>query len=129
MIAIGGILSSIVLVSMNDARGAARDAARQADMRMMATAQEIYYGENGAYYTSASYPSRIGSYMAETPTDPKTEVSYGWINNTGNSQGFCAYADLEKGGFFVATRGGNGEITIEPYTLSDCENFPGFWSY
>jgi len=129
MIAIGGILSSIVLVSMGGAREAARDASRKADMRMMVTAQEMYYGESDAYYTSVNYPSRIGFYMAETPTDPKTESLYGWIDNTGNNQKFCAYADLEKDGFYVATHGGNGEIATEPHTISDCERFSGFWGY
>lgn len=129
MIAIGGILSSIVLVSMGGAREAARDVGRKADMRMMVTAQEMYYGENDAYYTSASYPSRIGFYMIETPTDPANEGVYGWIDNMGNNQKFCVYADLEKDGFYVATHGGNGEIATEPRILSDCEKFPGFWSY
>ena len=74
-----GIFISIVLVSMNGAREAARDVARQADMRMISTAQEIYYGENDAYYTSVNYPSRIGSYMTKTPNDPKDNI-YIWIN-------------------------------------------------
>ena len=51
---------------------------------------------------------------------------YGWIDNTRDSQRFCAYADLEKDGFLVATHGGMEEITTEPRTLSDCERFPGF---
>src|SRR3989338_10562909 len=117
-----GILSSIVLVSMGGAREAARDAARKADMRQMVTAQEMYYGQNDQYYKSVNYPISIpGGMMAKMPADPKTEGPYGWIDNTGNNQKFCVYADLEKDGFYVATHGGNGEITTEPRTISDCE--------
>lgn len=129
IIAVGGILSSIVLVSMGGAREVARNAVRRADMRQIVTAQEMYYGENDTYYTSLSYPSRIGFYMVETPTDPADEGPYGWIDNMGNNQKFCAYADLEKDGFYVATHGGNGEVVTEPRALSDCEKFSGFWGY
>jgi len=130
IIAIGGILSSIVLVSMGGAREAARDAGRKADMRQMVTAQEMYYGQNDQYYQSVNYPISIpGGIMAKMPADPKTEGPYGWIDNTGNNQKFCVYADLEKDGFYVATHGGNGEITTEPRTISDCEKFSGFWGY
>jgi len=130
IIAIGGILSSTVLVSMGGAREAARDAARKADMRQMVTAQEMYYGQNDQYYQSVNYPISIpGGIMAKMPTDPKTEGPYGWIDNTRDSQKFCVYADLEKDGFYVATYGGNGEVATEPRTISDCEKFSGFWDY
>jgi len=117
-----GIFALITLTSMGGAREAARDATRKADMRMMVTAQEMDYGENGAYYTSVNYPSRIGFYMTQTPTDPSTEGPYGWVDNTRDSQKFCAYANLEKGGFYIASYLGNGEIAEEPVTLSDCED-------
>jgi len=125
IIAYFGIMA-VVLVSTDRAREAARDTSRMADMRMIVTAQEMYYGENDAYYTSVSYPSRIGFYMVKTPTDPKTKGPYGWVDNTRDSQKFCAYADLKKGGFYIASHKGNGEITKEPFTLSDCEKIPGY---
>lgn len=118
-----GILSLITLVSIDEARKTARDAVRKADMQRIVAAQEEYYNENGVYYTSLIYPSGIGSYMVETPTDPKTKDPYGWIDNRDNNQKFCAYADLEKDGFYVATHKGNGEIATEPRTISDCEKF------
>lgn len=130
IIAIGGILSSIVLVSMGGAREAARDAVRKADMRQIVTAQELYYMDSNQYYQSVNYPINIpGAFEFEMPMDPKTEGPYSWIDNAGNNQKFCAYADLEKDDFYVATQGGNGEIETEPRTLSDCEEFFGFYSY
>lgn len=126
-----GILSGAVLITLEEAREAARDAKRMADMRQIAIAQDMYYAENDVYYTSVNYPPSIGGYLAETPTDPKTEAPYGWIDNTGDNQKFCVYADLERNGFYVASHTGVGEIAVEPRTLSDCENlpdlrFPGF---
>ncbi len=114
-----GIFTSIVLVSMNGAREAARDVARQADMRMISTAQEIYYGENDAYYTSVNYPSRIGSYMTKTPNDPKDNI-YIWINNTSDPKKFCVYASLEKGGYYTASHRGSFKCSDAIPTLTDC---------
>jgi len=115
------IVSGISYTSLSSTRKAARDAVRKADMYQIVTAQEMYYAENDAYYISVSYPSKIGFYMPETPTDPKTGGPYGWIDNTRDNQKFCAYADLERGGFYIASHKGNGEIATEPRTLSDCE--------
>lgn len=95
------------------------DAARKADMRQMTSAQMMYYADNNAYFTSDSYPSAIGYIMTQTPEDP-SGGPYGWIDNTGDSQKFCAYADLEKDGFFTATDAGVFEVAAEPRTFSDC---------
>jgi type II secretion system protein G len=49
VIAIIGILSAVVLVSLNSARAKSRDARRLSDIRQIMTALEIYYNDNGAY--------------------------------------------------------------------------------
>jgi len=49
VIAIIGILSSVVLASLNGARAKARDAVRKAAMRQLQTALEMYYNDNGKY--------------------------------------------------------------------------------
>lgn len=49
VIAIIGILSAVVLVSLNSARAKSRDARRLSDVRQIMTAMEIYYNDNGAY--------------------------------------------------------------------------------
>ena len=61
VIAIIGLLASIVLVSLNSARGKARDARRKADLHQIQIALEMYYDSyghyplNGGWITCSSY--------------------------------------------------------------------------
>ena len=123
VIAIIGILSSIVLVSMGGARKSARDSTRKADMRQIITAQEMYYGAEDAYFTSASYPLAIGTYMPKTPSDPGTGT-YVWINNTTDAQKFCVYAILETPStpttYYSASHAGNFGCSDAIPILTDC---------
>lgn len=66
VIAIIGILSSIVLSSLNDARAKARDVRRYADLNQLQLALEFYYGDN------ASYPDTSGQWwtVCTTGNDP-----------------------------------------------------------
>lgn len=52
VIAIIGMLSSVVLASLNSARAKARDASRLASVKSFKTALEIYYNDNNGYPTS-----------------------------------------------------------------------------
>lgn len=49
VIAIIGILASVVLSSLESARGSARDARRLSDMRQIMTALEMYYNQYNQY--------------------------------------------------------------------------------
>ena len=49
VIAIIGILSSVVLASLNTARMKGRDARRMADLEQIRTALELYYNDRGYY--------------------------------------------------------------------------------
>ena len=49
VIAIIGILSSVVLASLNGARIKSRDVKRKEDMVQVRTALELYYNDNGSY--------------------------------------------------------------------------------
>ncbi len=63
VVAIIGMLSSVVLASLNDARGKARDASRKATLRSLQNALELYYSTNGAY------PSTSGNFYSSEPND------------------------------------------------------------
>jgi len=46
VIAVIGLLSTIVMVSLNSARAKARDARRKEDLKSIRTALEMYYNDN-----------------------------------------------------------------------------------
>jgi prepilin-type N-terminal cleavage/methylation domain-containing protein len=70
VIAIIGLLSSIVLASLNSARGKARDARRLADMKQLQLAMELYLDTYGDYP-----PAGSGSYLA---SDCNPQVHNPW---------------------------------------------------
>lgn len=74
VIAIIGILSSVVLASLNDARQKSRDAKRIADIKQLQLALELYFDSNG------TYPSTTGqlapNFISVIPTDPVGGGSY-----------------------------------------------------
>lgn len=123
VIAIIGILATIVLVSMTGVQKSGRDTARKADMRQIASAQQMYYSEFDAYYASATWPDSIGTYMRQTPSDPSTGGAYVWVDNTLNSQNFCAYATLEGPStvtYYTSSDAGTFECTTVPTLLACC---------
>jgi prepilin-type N-terminal cleavage/methylation domain-containing protein len=98
VIAIIGILSSVVLASLNTARSKGRDAARQESIRSIQNALELYYTTNGFYPASggASSPNggwsssndnswttlqtALAPYIPKLPTDP-AQSSSDWAGN------------------------------------------------
>jgi prepilin-type N-terminal cleavage/methylation domain-containing protein len=63
VIAIIGVLSSVVLVSLNTARGKARDAKVRSELRQIQTAVQLYYDRFGAMPPN-TYP---GNYCSNQP--------------------------------------------------------------
>ena len=77
VIAIIGMLSSVVLASLNGARKKARDARRVADLKQLQTALELYYSDNVAYPEATTQTSATTAladlsptYIAAVPDDP-----------------------------------------------------------
>ena len=67
VIAIIGILSAVVLASLNTARSTGNDAAIQSDLSTIRTQAEIYYGGTGANtYGSAVTACNAGMFSADT---------------------------------------------------------------
>jgi len=103
VIAIIGILASIVLVSLGGARSKARDAKRQADMRQLVSAQEMYVDTAGEAYccalpvANADNTPAIGTYIGIL-MDPQVSQPYRWLTNTTCTDKFCAYAKMENFG-------------------------------
>ncbi len=103
VIAIIGLLSSVVLASLNTARAKARDARRVSDAKQVQTALEFYYNDYGHYPSYVETGSGDGGwdnsgmgdgfitgltgsnvrgdnpngtvYMSQTPTDPQNDTA------------------------------------------------------
>lgn len=60
VVAIIGILSSVVLASLNTARAKARDARRKSDLTQIRTAMEMYYDKYGTYTVTGTGYSGCG---------------------------------------------------------------------
>jgi len=118
VIAIIGILATIVLVSLNTAREKARDARRQADVRQIMLAAEMYYDSNNAYPQAADYAAvSFGSFLINKPNDPLNTGSYiyAWADNTGNGQNYVICALLEENNqYFYGRESGSGEAVACP---------------
>ena len=98
VIAIIGILATVVLVSLNTARSKARDVRRISDLHQVALASEMYYDDNSAYPSAATWAAvSFGDFLTVKPDDPLNSGSnvYSWVNNTSDTQKFvmCGYLE------------------------------------
>jgi type II secretion system protein G len=90
VIAIIGMLSAIVLSSLNTARARARDAKRLQDIHQIQLALELYYNANGHYPTTsgacgwyvsadpdcwATFQTILAPYISQLPHDPTEDPS------------------------------------------------------
>ncbi len=135
VIAIIGILSSIVLASLNSARKKSRDARRVADIKQIQLALELYFDANNSYATSTA--NLAPTYIASIPSDPLGGV-YPYKAYTGSSvtqteectgTATCLYyhlgANLEEAG--AATKS-DRDIDVTPIFGEDsdgCNNESG----
>ena len=70
VIAIIGILSAVVLASLNTARSKGNDAAIQSDLSTVQTQAEVYYGSNNNAYDTAAHSACTAGLFAD-PTITK----------------------------------------------------------
>ncbi|HEY1042015.1 MAG TPA: type II secretion system protein [Candidatus Paceibacterota bacterium] len=111
VIAIIGILSSVVLASLNTARGRARDSSRQSELRQMQTAMQAYYLQTGNYPGnptpgSATYsnspnwqtiwqPIIDAGFIGSAPTGPTGSDYRYFTYGAGSTQGAMLVTVLE----------------------------------
>lgn len=105
VIAIIGLLSSIIVISVNSARAKARDAIRLADLRQMQEALEMYFLDNGnypnihAFTTGTSCGSSwcaletaLAPYIKSLPRDPlSSQAFYGFAYDGGEADDYPGY--------------------------------------
>jgi prepilin-type N-terminal cleavage/methylation domain-containing protein len=118
VIAIIGILSSIVLASLNSARQKGRDARRISDIKQLQLALELYYDANGQYATTTT---RLvsGGYIAAIPVDPQTNTAYSYaaLQGSAATAATCASyhigSTLEQTGHSVLTSDADAAAATE----------------
>lgn len=132
VIAVIGMLASIVLVSLGPARAKARDAKRQADIRQIGLAMELYYDSQTPTQSYPNLPdtataipagSSIGTFMTSVPLDPVNSGTsvYTWTDNGTPASKFCAWARLEAPAattYFVASQQGVKSTTTVPTAVT-----------
>lgn len=90
VIAIIGMLSSVVLASLNSARTKSRDARRLADIKQIQTALELAFDSaSPVEYPDALSSLVSGGYLSVVPTDPSTGSAYLYDNLT-SAGGACS---------------------------------------
>lgn len=77
VIAIIGLLSTLAVVALNNARAKARDAKRVADVKQMQTALELYFNECGAYPANADPDTPVSASDEGVGTCDTSNIAFG----------------------------------------------------
>ncbi len=119
VIAIIGLLSTLAVVALNNARQKSRDAKRVSDIKQMQTALELYFNDANAYPTTITEPiSYAGTvYMAATPTNP-SPVNDGDCPNTGDGATYGYTYDDSGASYTITFCIGAATGNLEPGTLT-----------
>lgn len=93
VIAIIGILASVIMVNLTSARQKGRDAKRIADIKNIQLSLEQYYNDN-LYYPLNIYTALAPTYMPNVPYDP----SGGTVCTNGSQSSCYVYAARNSSG-------------------------------
>lgn len=126
VISIIGLLASVILVSLSEARVKARDLRRRTDIAQLQKAIEMYYQDNGVYPTTSIFPAatyaaylpvwnnelggKLQPYLAKMPSPPLVKQTiqnyfyYGFdpsVNNFLVADNLCVR--FAHGGYMLLT--------------------------
>lgn len=128
VLAIIGLLSTLAVVSLNNARQKSRDAKRLSDVKQIQTALELYFSDQGKYPVAATavvigasgqetlsstngWATTAGGtiYMARTPKNPTPGgADYSYTSADGSTYTLKTTLEGDTGGLLV------GGITASP---------------
>jgi type II secretion system protein G len=120
VIAIIGLLSSVVLASVNNVRVKARDARRQSDIREVYKAIEMYYADHNAYPSTGSLNNVYGD-VGCGPMDSPDTVTSDWVPGL-VSGGYMNSLPQDPVGGVDTARGGSNRRACYMYA-SDGQDF------
>ncbi|MCX6792654.1 MAG: prepilin-type N-terminal cleavage/methylation domain-containing protein [Candidatus Falkowbacteria bacterium] len=125
VIAIIGVLSTMAIIALGNARAKARDSKRVADIKQISTALELYYSDYNTYPTiitpgnSLTSPDGTKVYMSTIPNNPTPRndgncgnVDYSYqssLTGTNYSLGSClgsGSGNMSAGAFFTSNNSG-----------------------
>lgn len=103
VIAIIGILSSVVLASLNSARTKSRDAKRVSDIKNIQLAMELYFDSCGQYPATLDVlenngcagSQTLGDYLSAVPVDPSSGADYFYTGLNANCTSYHIGSQLE----------------------------------
>lgn len=126
VIAIIGILTSIVMVSLSSAQAKARDGRRIANIATIQLALETYYNDNQTYPANiyAASGSLSPSYLPKVPLDPRdntTQYAYSALGGA-TCTGYHLGAVLEQTG----NTGLSQDVDALPGTACSASAYPVF---
>ncbi len=113
VIAIIGILSAVVLTSLNSSRAKANDAQKIANVKQVALAYELTRNQSTGLFPAGDSPTL-------TPALAGIPLGVSVIDNTSASSTFCVYAVLSDNTHFVASQDGSTTRSAVP-VLGDCD--------
>ena len=137
VIAIIGILSSVVLASLNTARVKARDARRKSDLHQIALALEYYYDANGFYpstgatsavtggswSTSGTWISGLStSFISKVPQDPINVDGGAWCWNGGTTGKNNIYVYISDGQKYILCAWMENTSDVDTLQFKDITN-------
>ncbi len=136
VVAIIGMLSSMVLVSVNSSRIKSRDARRLSDLSQIQKALELFYSQNGRYPqinsaatfsaatlwngTTGSLQYELRDFISRLPVDPTNDTSYQYWYDSDSANQYQSYGlmtRLEYSGNYskASSDGGTHQGTVGNY--------------
>ncbi len=119
VISILAILAAVLIPNFVRARGASHAATAQLDLRNIAAALELYYGENQIYPPAATWETDLesGGFTRAVPKSPIDRASYGYAVDGSRSafvlwDGPNKYTQAGITGYIVYTATGGLEIGV-----------------
>jgi len=126
VIAIIGILSAVVLASLNSARTKGVDAAVKSNIATIQTQAELYYDDNGAYAPTTAHAlgacnvaatgnlfenATIRSAIQNSNSTLASTTAVRCYASTGTNSAYMVYSSLKTGGFYCVDSTGNATTT------------------
>jgi len=117
VIAIIGILSSVVLASLNSARAKGSDAAVKSGLANMRAQAELFYDGNGQSYANLCDSTQFAAMLAQATSTGGSGACFADAN------GWSASAGLKgQGGYWcVGNSGASKAVTTQVTATSSCQ--------